>query len=591
VSWTNPPQRPGNRPPGPPPHQPPGGGQPPYPGPPPGRPGPGSSGAPPSSAARLFGGAEAWLHALVAVVASFTAMAFTAWLALWLLGAGDLGGGTMPSLVAATISLGVGGRVDLKGAENADGGGGILGGLLPDDLALAQGTGHVDVLLYGVGLVGAVILGWLFLRPLRYRLVIGFDELLAHVARIAVFTAAALGVCASMGSHALPIGDLVPNVDASELMGIFNLGAAAKFTTDVPSTLGFGLVWMLLAMVVALGVSERGPLPRVWLRYRAVLRPPVAGVMAVFFGAVVLGLLGTPFVAAAAPGPKRMIGGMLLALPNVMWLLVTLGMGVEWKSSGGGDFSFGLPGPLGKLLNESGSQGMPITVSRLAELDSRAWWVPVVSGLLLLFGGTVMALRAPATVKLYQHAWRFAVTFAVTAVIAALIAQIRLKVAVEILGGAAAPGGEVSLHADYLMTAGLGALWGACAGFLGGALAAWIRAVRGDRKAMAGPVRHIVRQGPAAGPPAGYPAGGGSYPSGPGGGRPSGGGPGSPYGSGPPPGGGTAGPGSPYGPYSPYGPGGGPPAGPYPGPPNRGTPPDGPTRGPGGPYDPGGPRR
>ncbi len=431
----------------------------------------------------------------MAVVAAFAAMAFTAWLALWLLGAGDLGGGTMPALVAATIALAVGGKVDLKGAEST-GDEGFLGGIL-GDISVAEAGGEVDLLMFGVGLVGALVLGWLFLRPLRYRLVIGVDELLAHMARIAVFTAAALGGCVVLGSHELPIGDAIPQVDAAELMGIFNLGAAAEFTTDTPSTLGFGLVWMLLVMVVALAVSARGPLPRMWLRYRDVLRPPVAGVMAVFLGAVVLGVLGTPFVAAEAPGPKRMIGGMLLALPNVMWLLVTLGLGVEWKSSGGGDFSFGLPGPLGQLLNESGSSGMPVTIGRLAELDSRAWWVPVVSGILLLFGGTVAALRAPAHVKLHQHAWRFGLAFAVAAVAAAVIAQIHLKVAVQVLGGIAEPGGEVSLHADYPMTAGFGALWGACAGLLGGALAAWIRAVRASRRPAAPPARaHAPHAGP-----------------------------------------------------------------------------------------------
>ncbi|WP_436773675.1 streptophobe family protein [Yinghuangia sp. YIM S09857] len=468
MSWTNPPQRPGA----------------------PGAGPPGSAAsrppADPRGGAALFGGAEAWLHAFLAVFAAFAAMAATAWLALWLLGAGDLGGGTMPALVAATVALGVGGKVDLKGVESASSEG-LLGDLI-GDVSVAEGSGEVDILMFGVGLVGALVLGWLFLRPLRYRLVIGFDELLAHMARIAVFTAAALGGCVMLGSDSLPIGDAIQPAEAADLMGIFNLGAAAEFTTDAATTIGFGLVWMVLALAVALGVSARGPLPRLWLRYRDVLRPPIAGVMAVFLGAVVLGVLGAPFVAAEAPGPKRMIGGMLLALPNVMWLLVTLGLGVEWKSSGGGDFSFGLPGPLGQLLNESGGTGMPITVGRLAELDSRAWWVPVVSGILMLFGGTVMALRAPARVKLYEHAWRFAVAFSVTAVIAAAIAQIHLKAAVAILGDTMAQGGEISLHPDYLQTAGFGALWGACAGLLGGALAAWIRAVRESRTpASAGP--------------------------------------------------------------------------------------------------------
>lgn len=505
MSWTNPPQRPGQPAAGPPgPHGPTGpAGRPPNGPPPNSRP---PSGPRPASAAGLFGGPEAWLHAFLTVFTAFAAMSATAWLALWLLGAGDLGGGTMPSLVAATVALGVGGKVDLKGAESASSEG-ILGDLI-GDVSVAEGSGDVDIMMFGVGLVGALVLGWLFLRPLRYRLVIGVDELIAHMARIAVFTAAALGGVVVLGKDSLPIGDAIPQAEAAELMGIFNLGAAAEFTTDAATTIGMGLVWMLLAMLVALGVSARGPLPRMWLRYRDVLRPPLAGVMAVFLGAVVLGVIGAPFVAAEAPGPKRMIGGMLLALPNVMWLLVTLGLGVEWKSSGGGDFSFGLPGPLGDLLNQSGSQNMPITVGRLAELDSRAWWVPVVSGILLLFGGTVSALRSPARVKLYQHAWRFGVVFAVVAVIAAAIAQIHLKAAVQILGDTMAQGGEISLHPDYLQTAGFGALWGACAGLLGGALGAWIRAVRESRNPTAGrPSGYAPRPQPAGAAPGFTPPG------------------------------------------------------------------------------------
>ncbi|MFF7243634.1 streptophobe family protein [Embleya sp. NPDC008237] len=456
-----------------------------------------------------WGGVTPWLHALGAVLAAFAAMAVAAWAALWLLGADDLGSGTMPALIAAVIALAVGGTVDLEGAEQTGRGDDILS-QLTGDVSLAQGSGKVDIMLLGIGLIGALVLGWLFLRPLRHRLVIGALDLIVHGVRVLVFTMAALGVVVSTGKHALPIDQFVSRVGdarAQDLIGIFDLGAAARFETDVSGTLVFGALWLLITLVATVAVSARGPLPVKWLRHRAVLRAPVAGLLAVLITAVVTGIVGTPFVAAAAPAPKRMIGGMLFALPNAVWLLASLGLGIPWKTTTSaptevGGFSFGLPGPLGKLVKASSGDGLPIRIDRLAELDSRAWFVPLFSALLLLLGATVMAMRAPASVRPHQHAWRFAVTLAGGLLVVAYLMQLQLKVAVSVLGGVVSPGASVSLHADYLWTVLLGLLWGACAGFIGGAVADWVRYRQAGTTAPAasGPPRPT-----RAAPPQGYP--------------------------------------------------------------------------------------
>jgi len=430
------------------------------------------------------------------VLAAFAAMTLTACLGLWLLGADDLGAGTMPALTAAVVALAVGGTVDLKGAGTGGGGDDLIS-RFTGDVSLAEGSGKVDVMLLGIGLIGALVLGWLFLRPLRRRVLIGALDLVVHGVRVLVFTMAALGVVVSTGSHALPIDRFVDDIGgASDLMGIFDIGAAAEFETDVTGTLAYGALWVLITLLAAVAVSERGPLPLSWLRRRAVLRAPVAGLLAVLIAAVVAGVLGTPFVAASAPGPRRMIGGMLFALPNAVWLLVSLGLGIPWRTTGGGDFSFGLPGPLGELVKASGDKGLPIRIDRLAELDSRAWFVPVFSALLLLFGATLMALRAPPSVRPHQHAWRFAVGLAGGLLVLAWLMRLQVEVAVSVLGGVVAPGATLSLHADYLWTLVLGLLWGACAGFVGGATADWVRYRRADRAGHAypGPV-------PAGGPP------------------------------------------------------------------------------------------
>lgn len=439
-----------------------------------------------------WSGAAPWAHAFVAVLAAFTAMALTAYVGLWLLGADELGSGTMPALTAAVVALAVGGTVDLEGGDTGGGGNDLIS-QFTGDMSLAEGSGEIDVMLLGIGLIGALVLGWLFLRPLRRRVLIGAIDLVVHGVRVLVFTMAALGVVVSTGTHALPIDRFVNDIGgAADLMGIFDIGAAAKFETDVTGTLVFGALWLLITLAVAVAVSARGPLPLGWLRRRAVLRAPVAGVLAVVIAAVVAGVVGTPFVAAAAPGPRRMIGGMLFALPNAVWLLASLGLGIPWRTTGGGDFSFGLPGPLGELVKASGGKGLPIRIDRLAELDSRAWFVPVFSALLLLFGATVMALRAPPTVRPLQHAWRFAVSLAAGLLVLAYLMQLRIKVAVSVLGGVVAPGATLSLHADYLWTLVLGLLWGACAGFVGGATADWVRYRR------AGQAGHLPHAGHVA---------------------------------------------------------------------------------------------
>jgi hypothetical protein len=403
------------------------------------------------------------LSAFLAVFCSFLAMAITAWLGLWLLGADQLGDGTMPALTAAVVALGVGGKVELSGGESA--GNDVFG-----DIGLASGSGQVDLTLWGVGLIGALVLGWLFVRPFHRRVVVSPVELVAHALRIAVFVAGGLAGVVALGKHDLPLGE-VAGANAEDLMGIFDIGLAAKFTTDAVSTFLYGGVWLLLTLALALGVSSRCGLPLAWLRHRDQVRPLVAGVLTVLLGAVVAAVLGGPFVALAAPEPDRMVGGMLLALPTVVWLLLTLGLGVPWDASGAGEFSFGLPGPLGDLLRESGAQDRPVTITRLAELNSNAWWLPVFSGLLLLAGGFVVAVRSPAEVRPWQHAWRFGLTYAVTLLVLALVTQVKVKVAVEVLFGAMEPGGGVSVHAGFLWAVLLGGLCGALAGFLGGTLA------------------------------------------------------------------------------------------------------------------------
>ncbi|MDX6354875.1 MAG: hypothetical protein QOF98_1778, partial [Streptomyces sp.] len=116
-----------------------------------------------------------WVRVLVGALASvswaFAALAGTAALGLHLLEADSAG--SLGPMTAAVVALGAGGSVTPSGDVSAFG------------LKGAEATTALQITPLGVGLVGALLLSWFFLRSLRGAgVVIAPSELLARAGAV-----------------------------------------------------------------------------------------------------------------------------------------------------------------------------------------------------------------------------------------------------------------------------------------------------------------------------------------------------------------------------------------------------------------------
>src|SRR3954451_6276055 len=234
--------------------------------------------------------ADILLSAIAAVSWALIGMAGTAALGLHLLRA-DAAGSLGP-MTAAVVALGAGGSVSPSGDVSAFG------------LRGAQAHTAIQITPLGVGLVGALLLSWFFLRSLRAAgVVIAPSELLARAGAVVALFVATLGGLAwaghdvitidggSLGLDKLPGGGggggggggvNIPGLgDIGDIGGLLpdNIGnlihakAAVGFTVDTAPTLLGGLGWSAGILVIALLASRRTPLPRGWEAVHRVVRP------------------------------------------------------------------------------------------------------------------------------------------------------------------------------------------------------------------------------------------------------------------------------------------------------------------------------
>lgn len=560
------------------------------------------------------------LSSVAAVSWSLLGMAGVAALGLHLLGA-DAAGRLGP-LTAAAVALGVGGKVVPAGDVE------IFG------LEGAKAEAAIDIVPLGVSLVGALLLAYVFLRSLRSAGMIGAGQLAARVGTVVALYTAALGGLAWAGSSTVTINGDSLGLDratggAEDALrdrfgdGLGDIGgglldradqfADAKvevgFRVEAAPTLVAGALFALVVLLIALAASRRTPLPpgRFGDVLHRGLRPAASALVAMLLTAVAAALAAAVYGALAGGDPERVAGGALLGAPNGAWLAVPLGLMVAWRGSVTGQLGGLLPDPVGELLGGGGEK--TLGVSELAALDSRVWLLPVAVGLMLLTAGILTAARTP---RRGAGAGRFALRCALWLGLATGVA---LPLLVALTGvsadaglsvmGIDAVGAGVELHGSTAGAAGLGLLWGAAAGLIGGLLACATGAAgrraaplatggRGPRGTDGaydsgrtypdiayepGPYRapprpspeepNPYKQGPYGQDPHGYgPAPGGRGPGGPGGG----------------PGGGRGGPGSPHAAPTVTG-------GPLPRPRRRETPPPAPPPGPQGPEHGGRDRR
>ncbi|WP_043192490.1 streptophobe family protein [Streptomyces sp. NRRL F-2664] len=399
------------------------------------------------------GTTTAWRDALVAVVAGFAAMTAVAAAGLACAGAGDLPDGAFPHVLAAAVVMAAGGSVEVSGDA------GLLAGA---DASLA-------VLPLSVSLAGALASGFCFLRPLHNRAVARPGELLGRAAPLVGLWLLALAGAALLARQEFGLSVADPTV--AVIGELLDSAPAVGVRADVPATLLFGLLWIVGLLLIALLVSRRAPLPAGLVRFHTAVRPAAFATTLLLLAYVVIGVVVGLVVAVTQGDAGRTLAVVLLGLPNLVWIAFTLGFGGAWESRVEGAFGLPMPQLLDEVLRDA--DGAPVDVASFAARDPRAWWLVAVAAVLLLGTGVLAALRSPAHVRPWQHALHLGAALALAALVVCLLCRVQAQYGLSLLGIGEVDGlgGEVLLDPVLWRTVGLGLLWGAVAGFLGGVLA------------------------------------------------------------------------------------------------------------------------
>lgn len=413
---------------------------------------------PPDSSSGKRRARHGWAEALVAVLTGLVAMAAVAALGLLAAGASDLPDHAFPQVVAAVVVLAVGGSVGIEGDA------GVIG---DTDAALT-------VLPLSVTLVGALLVAAGFLRPLRHRAVASTRELALWAARVAVLWLLALLGLSLLARKRFTIG--LGNGDLGEIGDLLGATPRIGFTTDVPLTLFFGLLWLAGLLFLALVVSRRAPLPARLLRFQESVRPAAFAMVALLLAYVALGIVAGLVIAVVRGHTAATFAVILLGLPNLVWLAFTLGLGTSWEGRVDGPFGLPVPHVLDQVLRTPDLS--TLNLRTLADYDGRAWWLLVVAAVLVLAAGFLMAARSPARIRAWQHALHMALALALTVLAVCLLSRISARYGLSLLGIGDLGGGlsgQVSLKPRLWTGLGFAVLWGLLAGFLGSLLARRVR--------------------------------------------------------------------------------------------------------------------
>ncbi|MFJ9202557.1 streptophobe family protein [Streptomyces flaveolus] len=407
-----------------------------------------------------------WAQALATVLAGLAAMGAVAAFGLWAAGATDLPDNAFPRVVTATVVAAVGGSLELSGDA---------GGLAGTDAGLT-------VMPLSVTLAGALVIAAGFLRPLRHRAVAGAGELAGWAGRIAVlWLLALLGLAfASRQTFEVSLGEGV----LDDLGDLFGITPRIGFTTDVPLTVLFGLLWLAGVLVLALLVSRGAPLPGRLLRFQASVRPVAYAMVALLLAYVVVGVVIGLVVAGTRGHPADTFAVLLLGLPNLAWPALTIGLGATWNGRVEGPFGLPMPRVLDEVLRTPDVS--TVNLGTLTERDGRMWWLLVAAVVLLLAAGCLAAARSPAGTPAWRHAVHLAVALALTVLMICAVGRLSAYYGLSVLGIGDLGGGlsgRLFLRPRLWGAVGLALLWGLVAGFLGALLARGVRARGGAARA------------------------------------------------------------------------------------------------------------
>ncbi|MFD8379598.1 streptophobe family protein [Streptomyces sp. NPDC059679] len=456
---------------------------------------------------------EVLLSTVAAVSWAFLAMAGVAALGLHLVGADSAG--ALGPMTAAAMVLAVGGSVTPSGDVKAFG------------LTGAQAHSAVDIAPLGISLVGALLLGWLFVRSLRGAgAVIGGAELATRAGAVVLLfllvlagltwvgndtvtiDASTLGVAGKSKQEQggllekLPgelgdIADIGSGLLPDRIQRLIDAKAAVGFTVEAGRSVLGGAVWVVVVLLIALLVARRAPVPHGLEAAHRTVRPAASALCGVLVLAVGAGLAAALYAAIGDDHPRLVLGAALLGAPNGVWLGVPLGLFVPWHGGASGALVRVLPDPLDDLLANEHNE--PITVARLAELDGRVWLLTVGCVLMILAAGVLTAVRTPVDRAgragqsgragragqvgragfVGQCALRLGIVTAIALPLLCRLTEVSAGASLSVLGFDAF-GAGIELHGGGAVAWALGAGWGAAAG-AAGALAAWATGAAGGR--------------------------------------------------------------------------------------------------------------
>ncbi|CAM5354222.1 hypothetical protein SXANM310S_05246 [Streptomyces xanthochromogenes] len=460
------------------------------------------------------------LASIAAVSWALVAMAGTAALGLHLLGADAVG--ALGPMTAAVVVLGAGGSVTPSGDVSAFG------------LSGAEARTSVDFAPLGVGLAGALLLSFFFLRSLRAAgATLPGAELAARAAAVVVLFVAVVAGLAWAGHDLVTLdgtrlgagGAEVPAVPGIPGLGDIGgllpgrladlAGAKARvgFGVDAGRSLVGAACWAAAVLVIALLASRRTPLPRAWSALHRVVRPAVSAVVTVVLVAVAAGLAAAAYAAIGDAHPARIAGAALLGAPDGVWTAIPLGLFVPWSGHATGALASVLPDPVGRLLATDSDR--PLTLGRLAQLDQRVWLLAVAAACLMLCAGVLGAVRTPVGGRpggafVGRCALSLAAATAVALPLLVRLTGVSANASLSVLGFDAF-GAGLELHGNAGLALPLGAGWGAAAGALGALLARMAGAAGRGAAVLA----RLSRAGAAARTPGAVPAGPGERGPGP----------------------------------------------------------------------------
>ncbi|WP_127358113.1 streptophobe family protein [Actinacidiphila soli] len=404
-----------------------------------------------------------WLDALAVVLAGVASMVVVAALGLWLAGASQLPGSAFVPVVAATVVMAVGGRTELSGGAGF----------------IASSDAGITLVPLSVSLAGALVTAAVFVRPLSFRAVTSGAELVGRFARTAVLWLIALVLITPAARHTFTIS--VGNSLLDQLGSLFGATPSVGFRATYPATIGFGLLWLLVVLALAVTVSRRAPLPTRLLHLEPSFRPAARVTVTVLLAYTAIGLIAAIVVAASGAGGADagdVFAVVFLGLPNLAWLAFGLGLGATWDGSVKGGIGLPMPEALASVLRTTGKGDVPLNLSSLSQYDGRVWLLPLLAGVALLAAGLVKARRSPPGVGHLRNALHLALAMAVAMLAVGLLTSVHAHYGLSLFGigdvsASGGLGGAVSLHCRLLTAVPIAAGWGAVAGFIGSVLASW----------------------------------------------------------------------------------------------------------------------